>query len=235
MQNLLHGTLAFFTFVIPAVLIMLGLRVFTKIPDELFRKLLHFILLAVYGVILVAFRTWQSAVVFALLVIALFYPVFTLAGKIPGFSRFVNERKGGEFKNSLILALSMMAFCIFVCWGLLDDKLLVLACIYAWGVGDGFAALVGKRFGKHKIKLKCADGKKSLEGSATMFVCSVLSVMCVLLIRGGLGIGACLFISLAAASACTFAELCSKGGIDTVTCPLAAMLVILPLTIILGG
>ena len=235
MQDLLHGALAFSIYVIPLVIVVVALRFFTKVPDELFRKLLHFILLGAYAIILAAFRTWQSIVVFAMIIVLLFYPIFVLAGRIPGFSCFVNERKGGEFKSSLILALSMMAFCVFVCWGLLDDKLLVLACIYAWGVGDGFAALVGKQFGKHKIKLRCADGKKSVEGSATMFICSVTSVLVVLLIRGGLDFGACLLISLAAASVCTFVELCSKGGMDTVTCPTAAMLVILPLTKIMGG
>ena len=40
-----------------------------------------------------------------------------------------------------------------------------LASIYAWGVDDALVALIGKKFGKHKIKWKLADGKKSVEGS----------------------------------------------------------------------
>ena len=129
----------------------------------------------------------------------------------------------------------MMAFSIAVCWGWLGDRYLVLACIYAWGVGDAFDALIGKRFGKHKIRWKYADAHKSVEGSAAMFLCAFLSVMIVLLIRGGLPVGAILLMSAAAAVACTVAELCAKGGMDTVICPLCAMEVILPLNMICGG
>ena len=33
------------------------------------------------------------------------------------------------------------------------------------GIGDAFAALIAKRFGKHKIKFRLADNKKSFESS----------------------------------------------------------------------
>ena len=235
MEELLYGIRCFLLYVIPAAGLAFVSRGLLKIPDELFRKILHFILLGCYIPVLLAFRTWWIAAGFALLVIVVFYPVLALAGRIPAFSSFVNERKQGEFKSSLILALSVMAVSISICWGVFGDKWLVLACIYAWGVGDGFAALVGKRFGRHKIRLPFADVRKSVEGSAAMFVCSVLSVLAVLLLRGGLEFWKCLLVSLAAAAATTFAELCSKGGLDTVTCPGAAMMVILPLIKLLGG
>ena len=174
MSEFLHGTVTFFLWVIPAVGVAVSARWLLKVPDELFRKLLHFILLALYAVILFSFETWWITVLFALTLIVLFYPVLSLLGKIPAFSAFVNERKQGEFRHSLILALSMMMLSISICWGWLNDRMLVLACIYAWGVGDGFAALIGKRFGKHKFHLRFADSHKSVEGSAAMFVTSTL-------------------------------------------------------------
>ena len=128
-----------------------------------------------------------------------------------------------------------VALTISVCWGIFAERLLVLACVYAWGVGDAAAALVGKRFGKHKVKLPFADPRKSWEGSAAMFLSSVLSVLIVLLIRGGLGFGSCLLIAVLAATVTTYVELITKEGLDTVTCPAAAMAVILPLIQILGG
>lgn len=135
----------------------------------------------------------------------------------------------------MVLAIGMMAFSVTVCWGLFGDKYLVLASIYAWGVGDALAALIGKRFGKHKIKWKIADGKKSFEGSLAMFVCSLMSVLTVLLIRGGIGIPLCLGIAFLAALACTVSEMCTKNGLDTVICPTVAMVVIIPLVTLLGG
>lgn len=235
MQELIHGAMAFVLYVVPVLTVILILRIFFRVPDELFRKLLHFILLGAYFPFLYGFRNWWAAVIFALLVIVLFYPLLALAGRIPVFSAFVNERKSGEFKSSLILALSMTAFSISICWGLLGDKLLVLACVYAWGVGDAFAALIGKKFGRHKIRLPFADPRKSWEGSGAMFTASVLSVLTVLLVRGGLSFGSCLMISVIAAAVTTYVELCTKGGLDTVTCPAAAMAVILPLVKLLGG
>lgn len=234
MQELLHGAGMFFICVIPAVLVACLARWRLRVPDELFRKLLHFLLLALYGVILFSFAHWQIAALFAALLAVVFYPVLTLIGKIPAFSAFVNERKRGEFRTSLILAMCVMAVSISVCWGWLDDKLLVLACIYAWGVGDGFAALVGKRFGRHKFHLRFAAPSKSKEGSAAMFLSSSAAVLVVMLVRGGLGFSGSLAVALAAAAVSTFVELCSNGGYDTITCPVAAMAVILPLVQLLG-
>ena len=234
MQELLHGAGIFFLCVIPAVIVAVLARWLLKVPDELFRKLLHFLLLALYGVILFSFEHWQIAALFAGLLAVIFYPVLALIGRIPAFSAFVNERKQGEFRHSLILAMCVMAVSICICWGWLQDRLLVLACIYAWGVGDGFAALIGKRFGKHKIRLRFADHHKSVEGSLAMFLTSSAAVLTVMLLRGGLGFGSCLLVALAASAASTFVELCSTGGYDTVTCPAAAMLVILPLVQLLG-
>lgn len=235
MQELLHGALKCFLYLIPAAATMLIARRFLKIPDELFRKILHFILLGIYFPFLFAFRTWWISAGFAVILIVLLYPVLTLAGRISAFSAFITERKKGEIRSSMILALSVVVVSITVCWGIFGDKMLVLACVYAWGVGDAFAALVGKRFGRHRIRLPLADVRKSVEGSAAMFVSSAVTVMVILLLRGGIGGLGCVVISLAAAAATTFVEMCTKGGDDTVTCPAAAMLVILPLVKLLGG
>ena len=235
MNEFLHGAWIFVLYLLPAAVIMLCARRFLKIPDELFRKILHFILLGAYFPFLFAFQTWWRSAALAALLIVILDPVLALAGRIPAFSSFVNERKKGEFKSSMVLALVTMVLSISVCWGIFGDRLLVLACVYAWGVGDAFAALIGKRFGRHKVRLPLADSHKSREGSIAMLLTSALSVLIVLLVRGGLGFGACLFIALLAAAVTTYVELCTKGGWDTVTCPIAAMIVILPLTGLLGG
>ena len=235
MEELLHGISVFAIYLLPAAVIMLCGRAFLKIPDELFRKILHFILLGAYFPFLYGFQTWWISAGFAAGLILVLYPVLALAGKIPAFSSFVNERKKGEFQSSMVLALVTMVMSISICWGFCGDKLLTLACVYAWGVGDAFAALVGKQFGKHKIKLPFADPWKSWEGSCAMLVTSAASVLAVLLARGGMGFGSCLGIALVAAAVTTYVELCTKDGLDTVTCPAVAMAVILPLVRILGG
>lgn len=235
MEELLKGAGALGIYVISALSVMLVARKVLKVPDELFRKILHFIMIGAYIPFVFGFDTWYIAAGFAASLIVVLYPTLLLAGKIPAFSSFVNERKKGEFKSSMVLAVGMIVFSISVCWGLFGDRYLVLACIYAWGVGDALAALIGKKFGKHKIKLKIADGKKSVEGSLAMFVSSAVSVFIVLTLRGGLAVWESLVISVAAAVVCMFVELISKGGFDTVSCPVAAMVVIIPLLKAFGG
>ena len=229
MQEFLCGAGITVLYIIVAVGIMLLARKCFTIPDELFRKALHFILLGAYVPLVFVFKAWWMAAIFAASLIIILFPALSIAGKIPMFSAFVNERKKGEFKSSMVLAVGMMAFSVTICWGLFADRYLVLASIYAWGIGDGLAALVGKRFGKHKIKWKLADGKKSVEGSATMFFCSLVAVFTVLMIRGGIGITMCFAIALLTAIVSTLAELCAKDGWDTVICPVSAMSVIIPL------
>ncbi len=235
MQEFFFGAGLTVIYILIAAALALIARKFLTIPDELFRKILHFILLGAYIPLVFGFRTWWKAAVFAGALIVIIFPILLLVSRWSAFSSFVVERKKGEFINSMVLALSMMIFSVSVCWGWMNDRYLVLACIYAWGVGDAFAALIGKRFGKHKIKWKFADGKKSVEGSLAMFVCSVISVLAVLLIRGGLRISVCLLIACAAGWVCMITELCTKNGRDTVVCPTAAMLVILPLVKLFGG
>ena len=233
MQSFLQGMGITVLYIIVAVGIMLLLRKCVTMPDELFRKALHFVLLGAYIPLVFAFEAWWMAAIFATSLIVILFPALSIAGKIPMFSAFMNERKKGEFKSSMVLAVGMMAFSVSVCWGLFGDRYLVLASIYAWGIGDGLAALVGKRFGKHKIKWRLADGKKSVEGSAAMFVCALTAVFAVLLIRGGIGAPMCFVIAFFSAIVSTIAEMCAKDGWDTVICPVSAMLVILPMVTLL--
>ena len=233
MPQFIYGTGITLLYIVVAAGIMLLARMLFTIPDELFRKILHFILLGAYIPLVFAFETWWMAAAFAASLVVILFPVLLLAEKIPVFSSFVNERKKGEFRSSMVLAVGMMAFSVTICWGLFGDKYLVLASIYAWGVGDAFAALVGKRFGKHKIKWKLADGKKSIEGSVAMFLCALTSVFSVLVVRGGIDFVICAVIAVLAALVCTISEMCTKNGLDTVVCPVSAMVVIIPLSMLL--
>lgn len=235
MAEFIFGTQIFLLYLLVLASFFLTVRAFVKIPDELFRKILHFILLGAYIPLCFAFETWWKASILVAALIVVLYPLLALLEKLPAFSAFLSQRKSGEIKNSMILALSMMTISTTVCWGIFGDRYLVLACVYAWGVGDAFAALIGKQFGKHKIRLPFADPHKSVEGTAAMFGSSAIAVLAILLIRGGLDFGACLLIALIAAAVSACVELCTKDGYDTFSCPAAAMAVILPLINILEG
>lgn len=211
------------------------LRKFTSIGDEAFRKLLHCILLGSLVVWTFGFQTWYLAVASALILAVAMYPALALITKIPGFSAFVNERKSGEMKSSMLLVFFMYAIVATFCWGCMGERMLAMATIYAWGYGDAAGALIGKRFGKHKLTGSHIEGTKSVEGSAAMFVTSFITVLIILMIRGRMPWYGYPITAFATAAATATVELYSMKGRDTITCPLSAMSVLIPLTYAFGG
>lgn len=235
MQDIIHGVLMLILYFIVAASIALACRVLIRIPDELFRKILHCILLGSLIVFVVSFDVWRHSACSALVFAAIVYPILAWFERFKGFSQLTTERKKGELKTSLLLVFGMFALVISICWGWLNDRYLVLACIYAWGFGDAAAALVGKKWGKHKISFGRADTQKSAEGSAAMFLVSLASVAVILVCRGGLSMAGYIVVPIVTALVSAAAELYSKNGHDTVICPLSAMVVLLPLTHLFGG
>ena len=115
MNELIHGAGAVCIYFAVAASTMLALRWLIHIPDELFRKILHFILLFSYLPFAFAFDTWWLSVLLALILEVLIYPLLARAERWSRFSSFFNERKHGEFKHSLLLAFTMLAVCNTVC------------------------------------------------------------------------------------------------------------------------
>lgn len=231
MRDFLSGTANTLVYFIICAGSALILRVKTRFPDEPFRKLLHFILLGSLPVYVFGFRQWQNAALSCVVFAAVVYPVLKYFEHFRLYSKALTERKQGELKSSLLVVFAMFAVVICVCWGLLGDRLLVLLCVFAWGFGDAAAALVGKRFGKHRIP----GTKKSWEGSLSMFALSFASVLVILLLRGGMSWYACCITALAVGAATAATELYTPGGFDTITCPFCAMCVALPLLHFFGG
>ena len=235
MKLILTGMGTICLYFIPMASLALALRFLIKIPDELFRKLLHFILLGAFPVFLFAIESWWAAALAAVIFAVAVYPILALLEHLKAYSSFTTERKKGELKTSLLLVFGMFAAVITVCCGWLKDPWLALASVYAWGVGDAFAAIIGKKYGKHKLHWKYIDGKKSAEGSGAMFLTSAASVAVILLLRGGLSLEGYVIIPLVTAAVSAAVELYSKNGMDTVFCPLASMCVLIPLFQLFGG
>ncbi len=230
-----EGTKNMLLYFIIAAGTALSCRMLIRIPDELFRKILHCILLGSFPVFLFGFSQWWVASLEAVGFAIAVYPILAFLERFPGFSRLTTERKHGELKQSLLLVFGMFALVISICWGWFGDRFLALASVFAWGFGDAAAALVGKKYGRHKVKWKYTDGKKSLEGSSAMFVISFLSVFMILFFRGGLTFLGCLAVSGVVALVSTLAELYSKNGNDTVICPVSAMCALVSLICLMGG
>ena len=68
-----------------------------------------------------------------------------------------------------------------------------------------------------------------------MFVSSFVTVTVVMTLHGGLSKAGYIIIPLVTAAISAVAELYSKNGMDTVICPVAAMIVVDGLTYLFGG
>lgn len=87
--------------------------------------------------------------------------------------------------------------------------------ILIMGYGDGFAAIIGGKYGKHSFKI--ADSTKSLEGSAAMFVFSFLVSLIIMFVHADQNF---LVNSFIIAAVAMFTELFSVFGLDNLTVPL---------------
>ena len=96
-----------------------------------------------------------------------------------------------------------------------------------WGMGDAMAALVGIPFGKHKIRFKPINGRKSWEGTIAMFMAAFLSGMIVLKFFGGFDAGHAALAAFPAAAIGAATELFSPSEWDTVTVPIAILIILM--------
>jgi dolichol kinase len=113
-----------------------------------------------------------------------------------------------------------------------DRAFIALAATMALAWGDALAAVVGVRWGRHKYRMNLGwrAGVRSLEGSAVMFVASVIAVGITLAAYAPLpGAPSPTFVTAAivlCAAAATLAEAASPWGSDNVFVPVAAAAVL---------
>jgi len=112
-----------------------------------------------------------------LLLLGLFFLLVVLAEalrqKYPVLNSKILEIFDGVYReeevhntSTLIYTLSGMFFTLYI----FEKHIAILAILFLT-FGDGFAALVGERWGKHKIS---ASSKKSWEGAAANFLSCIL-------------------------------------------------------------
>ena len=217
-------------YIIPCILIALPIRVFTKIPSFVFRKILHMIAFTCITVMLLAAANWQAAALTSVLIAVLVYPLLAVFEHEPWYGRIFVQKTPGEIKRSLLKLFLMFAALITAAWGIMNKPHAAAAAILMWGQGDAAAALIGIPFGRHKVMFPPVNGKKSWEGTCGNLVVSFLTGMILLYLYCRYPLGRSFAASLTGAAAGAFTELISSSEWDTVTVPaviLAVMLVML--------
>ena len=225
--QMLHCIRDLVLFLAPCVAAVLVIRLLVKhIPDFVFRKLLHIIAFTCITWMTARAESWQAAALTAVLAAAVIYPVLRLLEPYPWFARFFVQKSSHEIRRSLIMLFGMYAVLAAVAWGIFGKPALCMAAVLMWGTGDAAAALVGIPFGRHKIRWRLTDGKKSWEGSAAMLLVCAAAGAAVLLHGGMSPVQAAVMVP-AGAAAGTLTELVSPSEIDTVTVPAVILAMLL--------
>lgn len=214
-------------FIAPALLVLLPLHFLAKTPSFVFRKLLHIVAFTCVALMIIAAKSWQAAAMTSVLIALAIYPVLsTLEGR-PWFDDLFVQKSPGETKRSLLMLFFMFAALVSVTWGIFGQPHLAAAAILMWGSGDAAAALVGIPFGKHKVRSRFTDGKKSWEGSFAMLAVSFASGVIILLAAQGMELPQALFVAGIGALIGTATELFTPSEYDTVTVPVAIVAILL--------
>ncbi len=139
---------------------------------------------------------------------------------------FLTEYSPIKIKNSVTesghaLGLFFYAGIWTVLIAVFSNRLWIVAlAIVPMVYGDGFAALIGQKFGKFKYYI--FGGEKSLEGSLTMFVITTVMSVFVWMIFTSIGYPMPKFnivYIIAISAVATVCEALSYGGIDNLTVP----------------
>jgi phytol kinase len=144
---------------------------------------------------------------------------------LPGVNS-VGRKSYGTFFYSVSMGLLIAIF-----WPLKHPEYAVIG-ILAMAWGDGLAAIVGQKWGRHPYKI--LGNSKSLEGTVTLLVVSYVITTIILYITHG-NLPIVWFVGIPVAIVAVILESISQFGIDNITLPLGAALLAFWLTEILPG
>ncbi|MDB9340440.1 MULTISPECIES: diacylglycerol/polyprenol kinase family protein [Cyanophyceae] len=184
---------------------------FAKGEPEIVRKIVHIgtgnvIMLAWWLDVPASLGITASIVASAITLLSYRFPL------LPGINS-VGRQSLGTFFYAVSMGILVAWF-----WHIEQPQYAAIGImVMAWG--DGLAALIGQRFGKHKYKILGAQ--KSWEGSLTMALVSfIISIRILLSVEGN--VWQTWVVSLAIALAATSLEAISFLGIDNLTVPLGS-------------
>lgn len=199
-----------FAYVLAALGLAEGLRRAFKLDIEFTRKVVH---------IAVGMWAWGTAALFQNRWLAMVTPAaFVIINALSYRYGLLLAMESRDRRNlgTIYFPLAFIAM-IALFWG--DLKPLFVAGLMPMTWGDAFAAVIGRRFGRHRYTLFGAT--RSLEGSLAMFGFSFGAVWITLLAfaAGGPMSGQAWLPALATALLATAAEAVSPFGLDNLLVP----------------
>lgn len=205
------------------VLISESLSRFWAVDAEITRKVVH---IGTGNVILLAW--WLQIPGWVGIGASILASIFTLVSYklpiLPGVNS-VGRKSLGTFFYAVSMGILVWYF-----WGINQPQYAAIG-ILTMSYGDGMAALIGQRFGKHSYKV--GGMTKSWEGSITMFLVSyaICNIILIFSFSNTLQIS---FISIVLAIFATGLESLSWWGVDNLTVPVGSAFISYILVSLLG-
>lgn len=208
-----------------------------RIPREMLRKTYHLMCALSIFIALYCFERWWGA---ACAMAGLFLAAYLVMGplqKIPAFRVINRLGASGEMRRQIISVLGVFVLLIAVFWGVLGPASRYHAAVglVAWGVGDAFAAVFGKRFGRKRKWLARMVPEKTLEGAVAMTASSFFGIALTLILLTRTPVILTCLVSAVLATCGGLVELVSREGWDTVTVPPAVAFLSLLMVPLMAG
>ena len=207
--------------VIPSLAVLVPLRLLTSVPSYVFRKLVHIAACGFCTVMILTSARWEAAVLCALATAGLIFPLLGRCERTGWYAKLFVQKSPGEVRRSMVMIFAAVALVSAIGWGAFGQRHVAAAAILMWGFGDAAAALVGIPLGRHRVKCRLTDGKKSWEGSAAMFAAAFLAGLGTLVWGQGMALRPALVTAALAALKGAATELFTPGAYDTLTIPLS--------------
>jgi len=157
--------------------------------------------------------------IFALIPLLIFVVLNYMSYKKNIFSS-MERGKGKEDLGTVYFPLSLAVLVLFTWWDgvLFKNPYYGAVGALVMGYGDGFAAILGDQYGKHVYHIR--GSKKSIEGSAAMFVFSFLVTIIILFLEFHTLNGLHFLIAFLVAVVSTLIEGITPLGFDNITVPI---------------
>ena len=226
-----EALITFLWFTIPVIvlgIICIAIRFLTKIPDFIFRKILHLIAMGMIPILVIVPTHWWIAEIVTGICILGLLTLLLIFERTELYKKFFVEKNKHEVLISFLLFFLVVVLLIALFWGYRGDahRYLVIVAILSWGLGDAAAAIFGRLIGKHQVSGKMIEGTKSIEGSVACFLLAFLISLILLILLMHYVWWLALIESLLIGVAVSFVELFTKKGFDNLTCPLVAALIL---------
>ncbi len=209
----LSACLVGFCMVMALLVVRFGKKKLGHSCSEIARKIVHIGVSNWFFIYYYCFETGIWAIV-GLAFFAVLNFVLTISG---GFASIIGKQSETRSWGVVYYPLSLILLILLVEFGI-GDKVAVGCALLGMGYGDGFAAILGQKFGKKKV-FKHSD--KSVVGSVTMWIIVSLIVFALKfwLCDLSLSIFVLAICSIIVGFVSTVAEALTPLGLDNVTVP----------------